>query len=995
MRSKLHLTLLFALVAIMSQAQEKVLASYFDIPVGSKAGTEVMGRIHLERNKDVRTNPIPATYHFEIISQQENIFKVETRFDVSKRITGVLAVDENASVSLSPKNYPLTIALKDGKKEINRFDIQIKAVEKTLWQVLYDRYAPTTLKNPRMYGKHRFNDKEIANLIEELKSNDWKFNNVNQAYTIHPAMYKGNEDERVVYSGTIDYDWIKIANKIGGMGYAYATSKIYGPKGNAAKRAALKNALYQAILAYTHSVPVYGDDLSVDGKPIGKYTGDGFSLLENRRWVSREVATHQWLMTDPLVVPSIFLMSDIIKGMQEKDKVCLEVHDALIRYNQVFFSIVKNRRAIDNPKQRWGEIQDTLRSSGAWADANLGHRIRGMLAYPIIWADYNRPLTYVDYWYSDFYHDKPYKGFSFSPGWNPHGVVSDVAYWLTKFNVPAYKYIQSGFLPDGTIAHHIGHGTDAAMVSYGFGWLTDVNEGFSYFKDTDFSLPAKYYQFELDYLLNLYPKLFYKQRMDWLVSGRSYLDNLKSFVNSNYVGAVESLLKAQSKHTQLQNMNKLLKRCNEIKANTYEHSGTTAYWCNEFLVHRKGEQEKPFYASLKLKSERTVGAEDFSKKIRKSWHAGYGILQVKVNGDEYSEQVLKNFDWHALPGLTEEWRTDPLPLKGGSQGSLPSLNKISGVLSDGDNGMGIYHHLTKEMYSVASAYKSYHFIDDKIIALGSGISRVRPGQQQQIATFIDQSIFNGELTWNINGKKHSAQPNESLSLDFATNEVCWLHHGNKGYVILPARQLNIMIKTGKEINTTDRKLANTVPNFIIAASHGVHPGKEFDNSYTYYVLPNTTVGEMPQRVKDLKKDLQYKINDATAHAVHSKKSKYWQFALFSPQSIECGGVEVSSDHAVQIMIKDKGDKWTLSVNNPAPDINQRQLSFTVSVPLTPGTYAYNTGGISPQEGETVSVRRQGYGAKVVVELPDIRDEKKYNYQTELYSATPIVISIPK
>ncbi len=41
-------------------AQEKVFAQYFDIPVNSPEGTEVIGRIHLERNKDVLTHPIPA-----------------------------------------------------------------------------------------------------------------------------------------------------------------------------------------------------------------------------------------------------------------------------------------------------------------------------------------------------------------------------------------------------------------------------------------------------------------------------------------------------------------------------------------------------------------------------------------------------------------------------------------------------------------------------------------------------------------------------------------------------------------------------------------------------------------------------------------------------------------------------------------------------------------------------------------------------------------------
>lgn len=58
--------------------------------------------------------------------------------------------------------------------------------------------------------------------------------------------------------------------------------------------------------------------------------------------------------------------------------ISLKLHDALIRYNQLFMSIIKSRRVIDNPKERWGEIQDTLYSSGAWADASLGHRSRTM-----------------------------------------------------------------------------------------------------------------------------------------------------------------------------------------------------------------------------------------------------------------------------------------------------------------------------------------------------------------------------------------------------------------------------------------------------------------------------------------------------------------------------------------------------------------------------------------------------------------------------------------
>lgn len=979
-----------------AQVQEKIFATYFDIPVNSGAGTEVTGRIHLERNKDVLTSPIPKGYKFEIVSQPADaLFRVETRYDLSRRIMGVLVVDEKKNTGSIASSYPMTLALKDENRQIEKFDITVHIAKNTLWTLLYNRYLPRAISNSRLYGRTQYSDSEVASKIDELEKNNGRFEAF-RCYTSHPQDYKGKfiSGNTHANTGTIEYEWEKIANQIGGLGYAYATSKVYGPQDLPDKRKELRNALYKAILAYTLSVPIEGKEVEINGKPIGNCTGDGFSLLQANKLAGNQRPTHQWVLTDPLIVPSLYLIPDIRKGMQENDTTCLKVHDALIRYNQLFMSIVKKRRAIDNPTERWGEIQDTLYSSGAWADANLGHRSRTMLALPLIWADYNRPLTYVQYWYSDFYKDKPFKDFSFSPGWSPQGAIGDVGRWMTKYNIPAHKYIQSGFQPDGTISHHIGHATDAAMVAYGFEWLTDCNNGYYYFKDTPFKVDDHYYQFQLDRLLNVYPKLIYKQQMDFLVSGRSYLDDLKKFAVKRYPKAVDDMLKARSKDTRLAGIEQLQTVAKQIKANTHEYSGTDAYWVNEFLVHRRGEHEPAFYASLKLKSERTVGAEDFSK-VRKSWHLGYGILQLKARGDEYASRTLKNYDWHALPGLTEEWRTDALPADGGAQASLPGMNKISGVLADGKTGMGIYHHLPKETYSSATAFKTYHFIEDKIIALGSGIARLRRGQEKEITTFLDQSTLKSELTWCINGKEQTVKPEESVNIIQDIESVCWLHQGEKGYVILPETKLQLLIKTGKEINTTDRAIADKQPNFIIALNHGMNPGSSLDDNYTYYLIPNVSKEEMKAKVKKLQKDIAIVRHTASAHAVYSSKDRIRQYAFFKSGTISIGKVEVTSEDAALIILRENGDHWTLSVSNPMPDGKKQRLTFHTNIPLTAGTYAYQTKGIYPLEGETVTISPENGRTKVIVEIPDIRDELRYNYQSDLYAASPIVIDISK
>lgn len=103
--------------------------------------------------------------------------------------------------------------------------------------------------------------------------------------------------------------------------------------------------------------------------------------------------------------------------------------------------------------------------------------------------------------------------------------------------------------------------------------------------------------------------------MDFLVAGRSFLDDLRAFTTKTYTKAVKSMLNAQNKGSKLAGVEQLNTICRQLKDNTFEYSGTDAYWVNEYLVHRRGENEMPFYASLKLKSERTVGAE---VSVRKS-----------------------------------------------------------------------------------------------------------------------------------------------------------------------------------------------------------------------------------------------------------------------------------------------------------------------------------------------------------------------------------------
>lgn len=964
-------------------AQEKVFANYFDIEVNSPKNTEVIGRIHLERNKDVLSNPIPQSYQFAISSQKDNLFAISTRFDPAGRIMGILSTKQNLDGKFLG-NQQLTVVLKDGAKQLNSFPVTIKVVKETLWQTLFNRYKDKTITtaNGRMFGRKKPNDAEVEKTIETLEATNGEFTQYG-FYHKSPAVYKP-------VGKSIEYDWEAVSNNIGGLGYAYATSKKYGPEGDPADREKLKKAIYLALMAYTEAVPVEGKDVIIDGKPIGNCTGDGFSNLKLHNLLEEQVVTHQWVISDALIAPVVHLMPKIIAEMKQGDKQAERVYYDLVRFYQTAMAEVANRRAVNDPTERWGKITDTLRSSGAWADANLGHRSRMMLALPIMWADYNRPMTYVQYWYSDYYKDQPFKGMSFSPGWSPNGVVADVAHWMTKYKVPAHQYIQSGFQPDGTVSHHIANATDAAMVAYGFEWLTDAFIGFNQFKNTDFKLPNSAYQFPADRLERVYPKIIYQNRFDFLISGRSYGEDLKKFVTQTYLEAIEDLKTAESENTKISNQPALDDIYKKIKSNKHEYSGTNAYWVNEFLIHRRGEAEKPFYVSLKLKSKRTVGAEDFGK-VRKAWYAGYGILPLKIKGDEYSEKVLANMDWHALPGLTEEWRTDAIP-GGHAQASLPGINEVAGVTANGKEGVGIYHHLTGEKYSSATAFKSYYFVGDKIIALGNNIKRLRQGQQKDIVTTVDQSSLINPLTIFRDGNKEVIQPGDVVNLKYDINGPMWLHSGDKGYIIFPEGKEQLNIKTGTAINITDPSIANKVPNFIISINHGLNP--DVSKGYFYCLVPNVTADEMSAVLEKYTNDIIYK-KDNDAHGVYVASEKTLELAFFKPASITLGTLTVKAESPALMILKDEGAKWKLTVSNPAPAIDKQQLVFHTSQQLKAGKYNFSYGGIYPRKGEFVTVANEGNGSKIVTELADKRDEAFYNYQAELYNGAPISIEIDK
>ncbi len=558
-------------------------------------------------------------------------------------------------------------------------------------------------------------------------------------------------------------------------------------------------------------------------------------------------------------------------------------------------------------------------------------------------ADYNRPITYIPYWYAGYYSSFP--SALYMPGWTPHGVLDDYVFWVRHAFRNAHQFGQSGFQPDGTVSHHTDSASDAAMWAYGGEWLIEPSISYKMLKDTGIDLGSEGYQFIADRYLHAYDKMIYKKDFDFTVSGRSYYGDSKTKFTAGLPGNVTALLNAKQPTTVITNEAALINWRNALSAGTQSVTGNFPFWVGNLMVHREGgavASTDSFYFSVKMANDRTMGAEDF-EAVGKSWHAGSGILQTKVTGNEYDINVKRRWDWHALPGLTEEWRTDAIPTEGSN---AAKGSNYAGMASDGSCGFAAmrYRPLTtvSPHYSAAQADKAWFFPGAEAIALGSNVGRVETGQNRNIITTVDQTRWDGSLSYSVNGGP-VVTITAGTSIDQTVNLTgpTWLHQGSIGYLVFPQGAQPLYIRGGAAVVDTHPADTSSVPIIHLAVGHGVTPATSGLTKYFYVVVPNITAAEMPGYLANLQSNLEVVSNGNNVQGICDHTLGVVQLAFHSAATVTTSsGLQVSVDRPALVQLRRNGDSWDLSATDPTHDLLATQLNITVNAPLKVGSYAY-------------------------------------------------------
>ena len=983
---------------------EKVFSDYFDIASGSPAGSEAIGKINLARNRNASASPIPDDYSFDIIEDDSGgLFELRDERDSGGRLFGVFSVADGRTAQAG--DYALRVELRRGADVLARFSAPIAVAERTQWAVYLERVVDFVSRTRRLTGGQNFTDAQVADMIAELEAADGVFDGL----AFYTAVTEA--DRAAIGTDALSDELEDAANRIGGLGKAYLRSPTYGPSGLDADRDRLRNAIYLALVAY------------VDRFPLDDFANTGT--------VDYGYRTHQWLFSDPLGGAAVLIHEDLVEDMNDGVVRAGEVNERLFRFFQtVAFDLPEGWRMPDH--HRYYLPGRLAQSSGAWADANRHHRMRSWVTMPVIWRDYNRPLTELPWWYEDY---EPFASelTSILPEWQPSGSFADLKVWLETNARYARRYGQSGLLPDGTISHHVGQRQDIAFSVYGLSWMAGTPfDAIALMADTQWQIGNAPYDRAADFLLYAYPRIIYKDGIDFQAVGRSHYDaDTREFGSVALARFIDNVLEARSTDTVVTRAMELTDLHTAMVEKTHEASGNTAFWVNDYMVHRRGGEvgEAPWYMSVKMQSARTRGAESIGES--NGIHNGSGVLQVMVDGEEYNDSRFR-WDWHALPGVTEELRTDPTPRQSDSNRFNP--NHFAGTASNGQYGLAAFRHASDDPYTSAAANKGFFFVKDYALALGNDVRRVRntdDSDVESIVTTVDQAAWDTALTYRLDGAAADVLVLNGSTVDTSLEITGpgWFHQDRIGYVILADvivlangelfadHIVNVLLRAGDAVIDSDSGDTDDGHVFHIAIDHGTAPdGTGAKGQYAYVVVPNVAADDMPGIMTDLLDNLET-INTGVVqgHRYADGTLDLVQLAFYSAGTASfADGLTVTVDKPALVQLQAMGSGWNVTVQDPThhadetaiadsedfehillPDANR--IVVEINRPLTPGVYMYDTQGPDGRfvAGQTVEVTVDGNGtSRMTINLPDRLDAFDYDYREEFHAGMPAVVDVP-
>ncbi len=355
---------------------------------------------------------------------------------------------------------------------------------------------------------------------------------------------------------------------------------------------------------------------------------------------------------------------------------------------------------------------------------------------------------------------------------------------------------------------------------------------------------------------------------------------------------------------------------NNITAAETEQQGHLAMNWGAAAIHRY----KNWLAVLKLHSKFQYEAESFNY----STFLGYGTLLLfrdtwKRNGAIKLTYDIGNpgWDWRLMPGTTTVKWDDWAKVKKKDYKRYRAPHTYAGGVEAGSYGVSaidIYGSKTQGLETFR-AKKSYFFLNEKIVCLGTGINNKIKDAQTVTTIFQDTVTTKSQL--QIDNKEQKGDMSEKIITKAKKDAVTLLDEQKNGYYIFPKQLL--VYKRGKQKSPNADAKSESSGNYAIAYfNHGKSPR---NRSYSYIMLPfssKETLEDFNKKMATKKQPIKVLANNNSVQAVYDTVNNVVALSVWKPSSaLNIANVSAISSKCTLLMKKDSANNcYKLAIAYP-------------------------------------------------------------------------------
>ncbi len=341
------------------------------------------------------------------------------------------------------------------------------------------------------------------------------------------------------------------------------------------------------------------------------------------------------------------------------------------------------------------------------------------------------------------------------------------------------------------------------------------------------------------------------------------------------------------------------------------------YWQSEhFTFQRPG-----YFTSVRMYSTRNYNMEvPYNSEGLLNHHRGDGVNHVSVTGDEYYD-IWPVYDYQKIPGTTIMQKPQ---LPSADEIQKIGLTDFVGAVTDGKYGAVAFDF--KSPHDPLAARKAWFFFDDEYVCLGAGISCRK---DLPVVSTLNQCLLRDDVTIFSENKKTVIAKGEN-----EYENVDWVLQDGIGYVFPQPTTVNIKNNqaTGSwwTINkqTDSPKAEVKMDVFKLWLDHGKRPS---DESYSYMVVPATSVAKMEQNIS--KNNVVILSNTPEIQAVVNKSLQICQVVFYKAGEIQISEkLKIVSENPGIVMLKMKQEEISeISVSDPNRELEKFHISVSARV----------------------------------------------------------------